>query len=135
MTHQNKSWMHLKINLMKISDDTYQVLAIIWTLLTLYLSLASLNSVPNLNVWDIVGFDKLGHFVFYAIFVVLWCMAKCRKNPKKLNFIIFFTIFFGIFIECLQLYMSKGRLFEFGDVIANTFGVLFGVILFKNLIN
>ncbi len=120
---------------MKISDNTYQILAILWSILTLYLSLASLNDVPNLNVWDIVGFDKLGHLVFYAIFVMLWCMAKCRKNKKKINFVFFFTIFFGIFIECLQLYMSKGRLFEFGDILANILGTFFGIILFKKFIN
>ncbi len=133
--HQKYNSMHLKSTLMKFSDRTYLTLAIIWTLLILYLSLASINSLPNLNVWNIVGFDKLGHLVFYTVFVGLWSMAFCRKSKKKIKFIIFFSIFFGIFIECLQLYMSKGRLFEFGDVIANTLGVFLGVILFKNLIN
>lgn len=127
--------MHLKSSLIKIRESIYLRMAVFWTVLTLYLSLASAKTLSDINVWNIVGLDKLGHMVFYALLVFLWCMACGRNSKWKIYFVIFLTISFGILMEIFQLYMSKGRSFEFNDVIANTFGVFMGFILFKNLIN
>jgi VanZ family protein len=126
--------MHLKDNLRKLSDQTYLILAILWTGIILYLSLISAQEAKKFNVWDIVGVDKLGHLIFYAVMTLLWSMALARKNPGK-KIILFFSISFGVLMEICQLYLFNGRSFEIYDVFANIIGSIIGLILFKNLIN
>jgi len=133
-THQNNIAMHLKDNLRKLSDQTYLILAILWTGIILYLSLISAQEAKNFNVWDIVGLDKLAHLVFYAGMTILWSMALSRKQPEK-KIILFFSISFGVLMEICQLYLFNGRSFEIYDIVANVMGSLIGWILFKNLIN
>jgi VanZ family protein len=132
--HQNKYSLHLINNLRKLSDRTYIMLAIVWTGVTLYLSLISARSASKFNVWDFVGVDKLGHLVFYLIFSFLWCMALARNKTDKKN-ILFFSISFGVLMEICQLYLFNGRSFELYDIVANVIGSIVGVILFKNIIN
>lgn len=132
--HQNNIILHLKGNLMKLSDRTYIIFAIIWTALVLYLSLISARSAAKFNVWDFVGVDKLGHLVFYTIFAFLWCMGLTRGITDKKN-ILFFSISFGVLMEICQLYLFNGRSFELYDIVANVIGSIIGVILFKNIIN
>jgi VanZ family protein len=126
--------MHLKDNLRKLSDQTYFILAILWTSIIIYLSLISAKEAKKFNVWDIVGFDKLGHLIFYATLTILWYMSLCRKQPEK-KIILFFIISFGVLLEICQLYLFNGRSFEIYDIAANIAGSLIGWILFKNLIN
>jgi VanZ family protein len=126
--------MHLKDNLRKLSEQTYLILAVLWTGIILYLSLISAQEAKKFNVWDIVGVDKLGHLIFYAVMTLLWSMALARKNPGK-KIILFFSISFGVLMEICQLYLFNGRSFEIYDVIANIIGSIIGLILFKNLIN
>ncbi len=126
--------MHLKDNLRKLSDQTYLILAILWTGVILYLSLISAQEAKKFNVWDIVGLDKLGHLIFYAGMTILWSMAITRKQPEK-KIILFFSISFGVLMEICQLYLFNGRSFEIYDIVANIVGSVIGWILFKNLIN
>lgn len=126
--------MHLKDNLRKLSDQTYLILAILWTGIIMYLSLISAKEAKKFNVWDIVGLDKLAHLVFYAGMTILWYMALSRKQPEK-KIILFFSISFGVLMEICQLYLFNGRSFEIYDIVANVMGSLIGWILFKNLIN
>jgi VanZ family protein len=102
---------------------------------TAYLSLTSAGSIPDLNVWNIAGWDKWGHLIFYLIFTFSGLMGYARQSGKNIKMVIFFIICFGVLMEFFQLYMSKGRLFEYNDVIANIAGVVVGYILFKKFIN
>ncbi len=134
LIHQSKYILHLKDNLRKLSNQTYIVLAFIWSAITVYLSLISARSASKFNVWDFVGIDKLGHLVFYSIFSFLWCMGLSRNMLDKKN-ILFFSISFGVLMEICQLYLFNGRSFEFYDILANIIGSIIGVILFKCIIN
>jgi VanZ family protein len=132
--HQINYFSHLKNNLRKLSDQTYIIFAVVWTGITLYLSLISARSASKFNVWDFVGIDKLGHLVFYSLFSFLWCMGLARNTFNKKNILIF-SISFGVLMEICQLYLFNGRSFELYDILANIIGSFIGVILFKNLIN
>ena len=127
--------MHLINNLIKIRELQYRRFTLVWAMFTAYLSLTSAENLPNLNVWNIVGWDKWGHMAFYFIFTFSGLMGYARHSGKNIKIVIFFIISFGVLMEIFQLYMSKGRLFEYNDVIANTAGVVVGYILFKKFIN
>jgi VanZ family protein len=133
-THQNKVTTHLEYKLKKLSGRFYLYMAVFWTILTLYLSLISARAASKFNVWDIIGFDKLAHMIFYTVFSFLWSMSfrSIDQIEKK---ILFFSISFGVLMEICQLYLFNGRSFELYDILANIIGSIMGVILFKKFIN
>lgn len=62
--------------------------------------------------------------------VVLWLLAK-KSSLKLQDKLLYFSLgtAFGVLIEFLQSSMHLGRSFEFDDIIADTVGVLIGVLL------
>jgi VanZ family protein len=132
--HQKTYLTHLIHTLKKLSNRMYKILAIAWTLLTLYLSLISARSASEFNLLDFVGFDKIAHLSFYTIFSFLWSMSLRETNTGK-NFVLFFSVSFGILMEICQFYLFNGRSFELYDILANILGSFLGVILFKKFIN
>lgn len=132
--HQKTYLTHLIHTLKKLSNRMYKILAIAWTLLTLYLSLISARSASEFNLLDFVGFDKIAHLSFYTIFSFLWSMSLRETNTGK-NFVLFFSVSFGILMEICQFYLFNGRSFELYDILANIIGSFLGVILFKIFIN
>ncbi len=132
--HQKTNLTHLIRILKTLSNRTYRILAIAWTILTLYLSLISARSASKFNLLDFVGIDKLAHLSFYTIFSFLWAMSLRNINTNK-NFVLIFSVSFGILMEICQFYLFNGRSFELYDILANIIGSFLGVILFKNFIN
>jgi VanZ family protein len=121
--------MHLIRNLKKLSSRNYMILSVIWTIVTLYLSLISASKIQKLNVIDIIGIDKLAHLCFYAVFTFLWCSAL-RDKINIFWKVIFFSISFGILMEILQFYLFIGRAFELADILANILGCFLGSFIF-----
>jgi len=81
--------------------------------------------------------DKMVHFIFHLIFVVLGSLFLKEKTreafqPNKgILRILIVAILYGIVIEILQNVMPFGRAAEIWDVLANTMGALFGGLLIK----
>ena len=110
-----------------LSERNFLFLAITWTVFVVVASLVSFNSVPKVKV---IGSDKLVHFLFYLIFVVLWSLAKkqtCFKIKYSL-LIVVIAIVFGIIIEILQGVLTKTRQADFYDVVANSLGAIVGCL-------
>ncbi|KXK36929.1 MAG: VanZ family protein [Saprospiraceae bacterium] len=120
--------------LASIPAKTYQFFAGLWTLFTLYLSLISAREIQQLNLWDIIGVDKVGHLSFYMVLTFLWSMALRHNKPGPV-LIMVFAIFFGIAMEYGQLMMFNGRSFDYYDMLANTIGAMIGYKLFKYISN
>ena len=97
---------------------------------TLFLIILSLIPVPDLGIpkFQLFEIDKLVHFVMYFSLTILWCLAS--KNFYKSNFkLLLFAIFFGFVLEIFQHILPFGRYFDFGDLLANGLGVIFGIII------
>ena len=80
---------------------------------------------PSLEPQLFPNFDKLVHFTFYFVFVILWYRFLSIKNRhSKKNILILFigSIFFGILIEYCQYLFTKSRMAEVLDVVANSLG-------------
>jgi VanZ family protein len=112
-----------------IPPKSYRILAWMWLILTLTLSLLSRGTMASLNIWDMVGIDKLGHMGFYAILSFLWFMALRNKANQTVK-IILSIVCFGVLMEYCQFYFTNGRAFEWLDALANSAGTIFGYILF-----
>jgi VanZ family protein len=103
------------------------IIAIFVTVSILYLSLIKM---PKYNI--AISFpDKWQHCFAYLILTFFWLFAFYEKERKYL--IIFCCILFGILIEVLQYTITNYRTGDYLDVIANSFGVLFGLFVFNQV--
>jgi VanZ family protein len=93
-------------------------LSIFYTIALTILSLIPLKDLPNLNT----GFDdKIGHFLFYAIFCMTWFLSfHSLKIKRSLFAATAFSILFGLIIELLQGEVSYYRTTDVYDFLANT---------------
>jgi VanZ family protein len=87
--------------------------------------LASISNISSENVISLN--DKLIHFIVYFVLAVITFYASKNTNQIILIFII---ISIGIVTEFAQ-YITGLRNFEYMDIIANSFGVLGGYIIFS----
>ena len=97
---------------------------------TLFLIILSLIPVPDLGLpkFQLFEIDKLAHFVMYFSLTIFWCLAS--KSFYKSNFkLLLFTISLGFVLEIFQHILPFGRYFDLADLLANTLGVIFGIII------
>lgn len=99
--------------------------AFIWTIFIVYMCLKTPGVEPQL----FPHIDKVVHFTFYFVFVILWfkSLTSRNRNSKK-NAILLFacSILFGIIMEICQYYFTRSRMAEALDVAANTIGSVVG---------
>lgn len=112
-----------------LSERNFLFLAIIWTVLITVASLVSSNNIPKVSL---LGNDKIVHFLFYFVFVVLWSFATVKSylNIKYDLLIVAFAILYGIIIEVLQSVLTKTREADLYDMFANSLGAIVGFIGF-----
>jgi VanZ family protein len=101
----------------------------LWTVFITVLSLISLGSIEQtLNTIHISNKDKIVHFTFYFVFVVLWYLQiinKIKRNPKIVVLVI--AIAYGIAMEICQGFTDT-RVPDLMDVVANSLGAIFGLL-------
>jgi VanZ family protein len=94
------------------------------------LSLLPPQDFPSVPLFE--GADKIVHFFMYFIFSFLLCWAfKTENRFQRWLLVLPVAIGWGIFMEYTQLYMHLGRSFSWYDILANSFGVMCGIIIFK----
>lgn len=93
------------------------------------LSLLPPQNLPKVQLFR--GADKLIHFTMYLIFSVLSCWSlKSEENGYAIWLILPVTIGWGILMEYIQLEMGAGRSFSMYDILANSTGVVVGILLY-----
>jgi VanZ family protein len=113
-------------------------LTISYTVTLTIVCLVKLNKLPNIGV----SFgDKIFHFLSYSVLAFLWFNTflynfKFKKHSALLYAAVF-SVVFGIVIEVLQGTLTEYRSSDIYDVIANTCGVLFTILILRirNLVN
>ena len=100
------------------------------------LSLFSFSVDTEETIW-FPHLDKAVHFTLHLVIVVLGVLfiGETEKNVwqwrKKLVFLLFFSLSYGLTIEFLQWVMPLDRSAEIWDVLANTSGALVGGLLIQ----
>ncbi|GAB4374199.1 MAG: hypothetical protein Kow0042_18640 [Calditrichia bacterium] len=111
----------------------YQGPAIFWTILIFVLS-----SIPSLPTPDL-GFspqDKIYHLIFYTVYGFFLGMAfyyqewSVRMQRNWVVWAILFGTLYAISDEIHQ-YFVPGRKMEFWDIVADSLGVILGVLIFR----
>lgn len=104
-------------------------IAIGLTLLVIYLSLGEGVSIKSSFTYT----DKIMHFAAYFSLLVSWffaCFGLQKGNPYEVLFIALGLVFLGILMEYLQYKLTTYRTLDFYDILANTLGIVFGVIVY-----
>ena len=106
------------------------VLALLWTFAILFLCLRSSNKLPHL---EFPFLDKIIHFCFHFVFVVLWFFyISCRYVHSKFANVLLgcmlSSFFFGLAIEILQQYFTTTRSADVYDIFSNILGGLFAIV-------
>lgn len=109
-----------------------------WLMFVTFSSLSSFEGA-DLSYFNIPYFDKMVHFGFYFILVVLGVFALKEQFKNRLKLFkclvsaLIFAITYGIIIEVLQAMFTVSREGDVLDAIANTAGALSGMMASKVL--
>ncbi len=105
-----------------------------WMLLIVYsVVIFVFSSRPDVGVGQyFYGQDKVMHFVIYGVHTFLCLLTLCDKM-LSLKFIQYFlaltlSVSYGIFNEIYQYFIPE-REFSFGDILANSLGIITFLIL------
>jgi len=123
--------MHIK-NL--LAGRLYLIIVILYTGLIAWLSLAKFIIPGDIHVQ---GGDKIGHLMAYFIFVLIWfffffCSKKRNKVfSKSILWAALLGFLYGLLMELLQGTLTNYRSPEWGDILANSSGIIFAVVILK----
>jgi len=106
--------------------DKLFIIAIIITISITYLSL---KKVPKIET-GINNVDKIYHLIAYFTLSISWLFSFYRK-PLLKYVIVIACILFGIIIEVLQQTLTVYRTGDYKDALANTLGILLGLLVFN----
>lgn len=115
----------------------YYLPAILWAAVIFILTMMPGKYVAPVNIWDIANFDKLAHIaVFIALILLLmYGMLKhlgyCALHATQFAISTAICVGYGFLLEVLQYALTDDRYFELHDAIANAFGCIAGIALFK----
>ena len=82
----------------------------------------------QLRSLKLLEWDKAVHCLLYFFFIVFWGL-KLETKKNHLRGLLIFTIVFGLLLEFFQEILPFGRVFEWGDFIANAAGALIGFFI------
>jgi VanZ family protein len=106
------------IKALQIIEKYWLLLSICILLVITTLSLWPLNNLPS-----VPGTDKTHHLIAYAVLV----FPTALRKPNRWILLVAFFIFYGGLIELVQPYVN--RYGEWLDMLANTIGVICGILL------
>ena len=109
--------------------------ALFWTGVILFFCLENAQNIPQINIPYI---DKVIHAIFHFVFTTLWFLYFKKKFSstymiRVLSIAWIASLFFGIAIELIQEYVTTTRKADVIDVLANTTGATFAVLLLMRM--
>lgn len=110
------------------------VYPLIWYALIMYASLTPSDRLPTFKFFP--HFDKVVHFGIYSGLVILLIAAFLSKGRynRSYAFAGIVSLLSGIIFEIAQLFLTTTRAGTFSDVVANSLGVLFGILFYHLVI-
>ena len=110
--------------------NSYLSVALIWTCSILLLCLEPASDLPKIEINNV---DKLAHFTFHFVFIILWYLYF-KSATNKINYqtsVILFlvSLVFGIGIEWSQQVLTTSRKGDVLDVISNISGAFTALVI------
>ncbi|TVQ87838.1 MAG: VanZ family protein [Bacteroidetes bacterium] len=117
----------------------YLLPGIVWIIVILAIIAIPGSSIPRTSLFEIPHFDKLIHFVMFAILSILLGFGFFRQQEnsiyfrKRYTFVLVLCVIYGGATEIIQHLFVAGRSGELWDFAANTAGSFAGILLFSLL--
>lgn len=106
----------------QFTRKTYIMLTVMWAFFILLLSVIPGKDLPESNL---IGIDKVVHFIFYFILCFLYTSVfNVQQSIRMILLIAFVCIAYGFLIECIQGLFLQDRFFDLYDVVANSMGAI-----------
>jgi VanZ family protein len=108
--------------------------AISWLIISTALLTIPGTAFPKENWLDKLAFDKVVHFVMFALMVITWCLGLARLNRNKVRtkkgilLVAICSFAYGTGMEFIQHHLIPYRSFDVGDIIADGAGCVAGLI-------
>ena len=103
-------------------------LAILWTLALLSALFLPASALPSSGLLEA---DKLVHLVLFAGFAGLWMVALGDTLRGAAIYILVLGVSYGVLTELGQQWLSSGRKADPWDAVADTIGVIVGIVAFR----
>lgn len=108
-----------------------------WTIFVAFTCLINSKDLPSIGI-EVIGIDKIIHFLFHFIFTLLWSIYYFSKEKKvtikRVTTVVIVSLLFGIVIEWLQASFTVTRQADVLDVIFNSGGAISsGLIVYYTL--
>lgn len=95
------------------------------------------KDLPMVDAWDLLKFDKIGHFSVFCVFAIVLKTGlsrqiryrQVRQQAARWTFLI--SISYGGVLEFLQGRLIQDRTSDIWDFAANTIGVVVGIVIFR----
>ncbi|WP_027418050.1 VanZ family protein [Crocinitomix catalasitica] len=111
-----------------------------WLGIIIVLSLFPGNKLPDVE-FEWVKIDNIFHLGFYSILSFLMLLGfnggeiKMNLSKTRLYIVIIIAgIVIGISLELMQEYLIPFRFYDIKDIIINSFGTVFGSIIYNRLV-
>lgn len=112
--------------------------AFVWASCMFALNLGRLESLPTLQVFYFIYFDKVAHFLQFSILSFLtlvgfykqYTYPYLRFNGIKVTLLL--TIGFAVILEGIHFVRAK-EYFEWADLLANVLGSACGILIFYQI--
>lgn len=115
--------------------------ALLWAMLIFILCAIPGKDIPFGGIWDILSLDKFIHAALFFIQSVL-LIQGFSKQTQKSNFYknvkiiaVILCVIYGGSLELMQGGFFEDRTADIYDFFSNTFGAIFGALLFERIQN
>ena len=107
------------------------IISILLALVIMYLSLSPSDTYENISFPDIPFLDKIVHFGMYFMLMssIVFENRKVLRTKSQLFLLSLIPVCFGITMEILQSVLIESRTGSIYDVIFNSAGILFSLVL------
>lgn len=120
----------------KLLKDNLLYIALFITVAIGVLSLIKVAKVPNgIPFLKFDNADKIHHLVSYFCLCLCWLLTIKNTSEKRyLKFtVVISCIIYGTIIEVMQGTLTNYRTADYKDIIANSIGVLFALLIFNRI--
>lgn len=111
----------------------------LWALVILILCGIPGKDIPHISFLELLSFDKFVHAGVFFVLITL-CLRgfllqtrflKLQQSAKQIALV--FCILYGVLMEVMQGTLFEGRSASLLDIVANSFGCVVGLLLYKKI--
>lgn len=91
------------------------------------------QSIPSINLLELIGFDKWIHasIFFILMFLCINLIESKKMSAKSIYLFVIICIFYGGILEIFQALIFSHRSADYLDFIANSFGCIIALIAYE----